>query len=114
MAAWELVKFLTRKETVEQIYQAQTSLRGVGMVYAQVNLADQLSQHPQLGAYVLQAPAARSWYLVSGTTDKNGLNDRINKYYEDAVNLAAGSGNAQNALKPVSSGVKTVLAEYGL
>ena len=112
-AAWRLLAYLSQKDTLEQLYQLQNQERGIGVPFSRIDLADQLTTHPQLGAFVLQAPAAKSWYLVSDTTDKGGINDRMIKYYLDAVNQASKGGVNNKVLETLDKGIDTVLKEYG-
>ena len=60
-----------------------------------------------------QAPEAKTWYLCSRTFD-NGINDRIIKYYQDAVNAVNTGTVAKAALKTTTEGVNQVLSQYGL
>ncbi len=113
-AAWDLLAYLSQKDTLEQLYQLQTQEVGGGFAYSRVDLSDQLKSHPQLGAFVLQAPAARSWYLASDTTDKGGLDARIISYYQDAANLAVTKGVSNSVMDNLQKGVSKVLGEYGV
>jgi multiple sugar transport system substrate-binding protein len=112
--AWELIKFLSSKESLEKMYAAAVaSGRPIGEPYSRTDMAD-LSQNDQLiGAYIRQAPTAKSWYLSSLTHD-NGINDRIIKYYEDAVNLTSQKADATTALQTAAQGIAQVLSQYNL
>ena len=56
-------------------------------------MAELLNNDPFVGVYIRQAPHATSWYMSSLTHD-NGINDKIIKYYEDAINMLNKSSNA--------------------
>lgn len=115
-AAWEFLKYLSSKETLEKLFLAQSRLspaRPFGEPYPRTEMASLLKGDKYLGAFVDQAPTAKSWYLSSRTFD-NGLNDQIIKYYEAAiVGLNAGKGQSE-VMETLSSGVAQVLGKYGL
>ena len=56
---------------------------------------------------------AQTWFLASRTFD-NGLNDKIIKYYEDAVNAMVNGTSASKALVATEQGIDQVLSQYGL
>ena len=110
--SWEFLKYLTSAEVVSKLYTEQSKTRLFGEPYARVELANTITDDPFVGAYVKQALFARSFPLASRTFD-NGLNDKLIKYLEDAVN-----GMATNApskvLETASAGFRQVLSTYGL
>jgi len=112
-AAWTFVKYLTSRETVTMLYAEEAKARLFGQPYARVDLASTLVGDPYIGAYITQAATAKSFPLASRTFD-NGLNDKLIKYMEDAVN-AVGIGTAPTeALSTMSQGFTQVLGSYGL
>ncbi|MEK7119149.1 MAG: hypothetical protein AAB889_01355, partial [Patescibacteria group bacterium] len=60
-----------------------------------------------------QAPNAKSFPLASRTFD-NGLNDKLIKYLEDAVNGLAQGSAPKAVLDTASAGFRQVLGSYGL
>ena len=76
-------------------------------------MASLLQQDPYVGAVLNQAIAARSYPLASRTFD-DGINDKLIKYYEDAVNGLLDRGNEENIFAQLAGGVAQVLAQYGL
>lgn len=112
-ASWKLLEFLSQKEVLRQFYSSASDSPGrmFGEPFSRVDLADQLQNDPVVGAYITQAPQSQSWYLASFTHD-NGLNDRIIKYYEDAINAVNSGESAQDALEPVELGIKQVLSDF--
>ena len=114
-AAWEFLKFLSSKESLEKMYQNAAKLRLFGEPYPRSDMASLLTSDPILGALVLQAPNAQSWYLASRTFDgPTGINSQISKYFEDAVNAVNSGTQADKALVTTAEGVKQVLSQYGL
>ena len=112
-AAWEFLNYLSTKESLQKLYQAASQTRLFGEPYSRVDMAGLLETQPYVGAYVKQAPMARSWYLASRTFD-NGLNDKIIQYFEDAVNAVNQGKSAKEALGTTRQGVSQILAQYGL
>ena len=62
--------------------------------------------------FVSQGKDATSSFFASGTYDE-GLNSKMNKYLEDAVNSMLNSTSAETAVETLSKGVSQVLSEYG-
>lgn len=111
--AWEFLKYLSSKETLVKLFNQQSQTRPFGEAYSRTDLAQSLTNHPILAAYILQAPEAKSFPLASNTQD-NGLNDRLIKYLEDAVNSLSAGGSADQALDTAASGFQQVLSQYGV
>jgi len=115
-AAWEFVNFLTSSETLQKLYQqAVSSGRAFGEIYPRVDMADLLKTAPYVGAYVTDAPNAKSWYMASSTWDgPTGIDSLLSKYFEDAVNGVNQGRSTTEAVGTLSSGVNQVLSRYGL
>lgn len=112
--AWEFLKYLSSEKVLQKLYQAQSAQRGsFGEPYPRVEMASLLQDQPYVGAFIQQAPYAQTWYLCSRTGD-NGLNDKIIKYYEDAVNAVNSGKEPLSALTTTTQGVAQVLQQYGL
>jgi multiple sugar transport system substrate-binding protein len=114
-AAWDFLKFLSSKASLEKMYQAASRQRLFGEPYSRVDMADLLKSDPILGSLVTQAPYAQSWYLASRTFDgPTGINSQINKYFEDAINAVNDRSEPSKVLETVAAGVTQVLAQYGI
>lgn len=112
-AAWDFLSYLSSKETLIQFYNKASQLRNFGEPYPRKDLASQLEDDSLVGAFVKQAPYAKSWYLCSATHD-NGINDKMIKYFEDAVDKMLKGESAAEALEITSQGVAQVLNQYGV
>ena len=110
--AWEFTKYLTSAEGASRLYTEASKTRMFGEPYARVDLANTIMDDPFTGAYVKQAKIARSFPLASRTYD-NGINDKLIKYLEDAVNGMATSAPSK-VLETASAGFRQVLSTYGL
>lgn len=111
--AWEFVKYLTSRETAVKLYTEISRSRLFGEPYARVDLGTSLDGDPLVGSYVKQAQTAKSFPLASRTFD-NGINDKLIKYLEDAVNSVVAGNSPAKALETAQSGFSQVLSTYGL
>ncbi len=111
-AAWDFLQYLIDKETLQTFYAQASKIRVFGEPYPLKELASQLEDDPIVGAVVKQGEYAQTWYMCSATHD-NGINDRIIKYFEDAVNSVNSGTSVSKALGTASQGVSQVLTQYG-
>ncbi|MCH7951775.1 extracellular solute-binding protein, partial [Patescibacteria group bacterium] len=112
--AWKFIQFLSQTATLEKLYTAAVaSGRQIGEPYSRKNMAELLKEDPFVGAYITQAQNAQSWYLSSRTHD-NGINDRMIKYFEDAVNAVNTRTDPQDALETTAQGISQLLSQYGI
>lgn len=112
-AAWEFLKYLSSPEVITKMYQLAGQTRLFGEPYPRQEMVTQLQADPFTGAIMTQALSARSWPLAARTFD-NGLNDRLIKYYQDAVNSFLNDQEEKQTLEALTSGVSQVLSQYGL
>jgi multiple sugar transport system substrate-binding protein len=113
-AAWKLIQYLNQKEVLRDWYASASKERLFGEIFARQDMADQLKTDPYVSAYLEQAANAKSWYLCSRTYD-NGPNDKMTKYYEDAINTMITRGDtADKVLSTVESGITQVMNQYQL
>ncbi len=114
-AAWEFLKFLSGRSSLEKMYQNAAQTRTFGEPYPRTEMQELLVTDPIVGSIISQAPDAQSWFLQSRTFDgPTGINSQINKYYEDAINAVNSGVRADRALETVASGVSQILSQYGL
>jgi multiple sugar transport system substrate-binding protein len=114
-AAWDFLKFISSRASLEKLYQNASKVRTFGEPYPLVDMAELLKSHPIIGSVINQAPGAQSWFLASRTFDgPTGINSQVGKYYEDAINSVNSGVAVDKALETVTSGVAQVLSQYGL
>jgi ABC-type glycerol-3-phosphate transport system substrate-binding protein len=114
-AAWDFLKFVSSKDSLEEMYKVAAASRGFGEAYPMVDMADLLADQPILGSIIKLAPSAQSWYLASRTWDgPTGINSQIDKYFEDAINAVNSGKSAKSALETAAQGVTQVLSGYKL
>lgn len=111
--AFKFLQYLSQKENLQKLYQAESNSRLFGEPYPRTDMASLLADNPLIAPFVSQAANARSWYLCSRTFD-NGLNDRMIKYFEDAVNGVNQGKSASEALSTAARGVEQLLNQYGI
>lgn len=111
--AWEFLKFLSSSQTMQKLYQGQSQVRLFGEPYSRIDMANSLANNALVAPFINQAPKAKTWYLSSRTFD-NGLNDRMIKYFEDAVNAVNSGQPVQEVLATTEQGVSQLLSQYGL
>ncbi len=112
-AAWDFIKYLSSQEVLTKLYSQASQTRLFGEPYPRQDMASSLQQDPYVGAILSQAISAQSYPLVSRTLD-NGLNDRLIKYYKDAINSYHQNLAQKNITEALSQGVNQVLSQYGL
>lgn len=112
-AAWEFLKYLSSPPVLTKMYQMAGQQRLFGEPYPRQDMVTQVQADPFTGAIISQALSARSWPMAGRTFD-NGLNDRIIKYYEDAVNAFLDDQEEKQVLEALSAGVTQILSQYGL
>jgi len=98
---------------LQKLYQVQSQVRFFGELYPYPSMANLLASNSLVVPFINQASKAKTWYLCSRTFD-NGLNDRMIKYFEDAVNAVNNQNSVSEALKTTSQGVTQLLSQYGL
>lgn len=111
--AFAFLKYLTSREVVTKLYSEAAKTRLFGEVYARMDLGNTIEADPFAGAFAKQAKTAKSFPLASRTFD-NGLNDKLIKYLEDAINSVAAGSAPSAALTTAASGFRQVLGQYGL
>lgn len=112
--AWKFLKYLSQKESLQTLYSEDAKQRAFGPIYPRTDMKDLVENDPFVGAFLKQAPNARSWYLSSRTFDgQSGINTRISNYFKDAINAVAdGQKEAKDVLPTVAQGIAQVLGSY--
>lgn len=112
-AAWDFVKYLSSREVLTKMYGLASQTRLFGEPYPRQDMAGLIQSDPYLGAIISSAVSAQSWPMAGQTWD-NGLNDRIIKYYEDAISGLIKGKSEIDVFKDLQSGVAQVLSQYGV
>lgn len=113
--AWDFLKFISTKESLQKMYQNAAQERSFGEPYPLVDMGNLIAGDGLADGILSQASYAQSWYLASRTFDgPTGINSQIGKYFEDAVNAVNSGTRAGDALTTVAQGVNQVLSTYGI
>jgi len=111
--AWDFLKFLSQKESLRRLYAEASKTRLFGEPHSRQDMAESLVNEEYVGPYIQGAKTAKSWYLCSRTFD-NGINDKIIKYLEDAVNAVNQGTPAKEALETANRGISDILSQFGI
>lgn len=111
--AFEFLEYLAGKEAMAKLYAEEAKTRLFGEPYSRMDLGQGILADPYAGAYVSQASNSQSFYMSSRTFD-NGINDKIIKYFEDALNSLDKGVSPKAALETAGLGIQQVLSTYGL
>lgn len=113
--AWKLVKFLSSSQAQQLLFDTATKQRGFGQAPANKALASTIATNPIVGPFVTQAATAKTFYTTSLTHDgTTGINSRLNKYLEDAINSHLSGANEASAVTTLQQGFYQVLSQYNL
>lgn len=111
--AFEFLKFLSKKETLEKLYTEQAKIREFGELYPRADMADLFSDNPLLHTFVKQGEFARSTIFSSDTYD-DAMNATLNSYLGNAVRGVLNNNTSpQTAIKTLSQGVEQVMGRFG-
>lgn len=113
LEAWQFLKFLVEKDNLTKLYKEQSKTRLFGEPYSRIDLASTLVQNEYIGPLIQQAPNMKSLPTVSATFD-DGINDKIIKYLEDAINARANGVSSAEALGTAKQGVSQIFKLYEL
>jgi multiple sugar transport system substrate-binding protein len=111
--AWKFLEYLASKEGLEKLFQVQSQSRSFGEIYPRKSMADELSTNAKIKPFLTVADFAESGYLSSRTFD-DGLNDQMSKYFADAVNTIATSGETDKSMDTLRSGINQLTTKYKL
>lgn len=111
--AWDFLKFLSQKESLRKFYAEASKSRLFGEPYSRQDMAESLLNEEYVGPFIEGAKTAQSWYFCSRTLDE-GINDRVVKYLEDAVNGLNQGKSAQEVLQTANRGIQDILDQFGL
>lgn len=106
--AWDFLKFLTTKESLEKL---NINLKNVGLFprpYPRRDMSVLQLEDPIVGSVIVLAPKAKSWYLAGDTQDgPTGINTQFNTVFAAAI-------QEPSKRKDLSSEVAKLLSQYGL
>ncbi len=111
--AWKFLLYLSSKEGLEALYPQASSTAFIEKPYSRVDMGAELLSDPYAGAYIKQAPYAKTWYMSSRTFD-NGLNDQMIAAYKTAIELVLKGTSFDQVGPKLSADIQAILAKYTL
>ena len=113
--AWKFVSFLASAKAQQILFESVLKERGSAEVPANKAISSLASQNPLAAVLVGGADISRTFYTVGHTRDSTtGLNSRLIKYLEDAVNAVSTRQDPSKAVQTMSLGFNQVLSQYRL
>lgn len=108
--SWEFVKYLSSPDALALISQKQAEIKGLPKISPRTDSVS-LQADPVAGAFLLQGPYYKGWYLNSDIQDA-GINEEMIAYYAGAVNGVLQGQDALGLLQTTQSQVKEALDKY--
>lgn len=113
--AWQLIKYLSSTQAQQTIFQSATQVRGYAQPPSNKNLKNKISTNPLVSPVLEQLSSAQTFYTVGATHDgSTGINSRLIKYLEDALNALTKNPNDSQVMETLQKGFTQVLSQYQL
>ncbi len=110
--AFEFIKFLASRQTLEKLYSAESKVRLFGSLYPRADMADTLKTNTLIYPFVEQGEIASSTIFSSDTYD-DAMVASLNSYLGDAIrSMISENASPQSAIETLGSGVSQVRARY--
>lgn len=110
--AFEFIKFLGKKSTLEKLYALESKTRLFGELYPRRDMQDKITEDPLLAPFVKQADTAVSTPFSSDTYD-DAMNAALNTYLGNAVrSILNNNTSAESAIDTLATGEQEVLSRY--
>ncbi|OGH11098.1 MAG: hypothetical protein A2857_02990 [Candidatus Levybacteria bacterium RIFCSPHIGHO2_01_FULL_36_15] len=110
--AFELLKFLSRKENLAKMYTAQTKVRLYGEPYPRMDMAELLKYNNLVYPFVLLAQDSVSTPFASTTFD-DSMNAAFNGYLADAIrSINSRALSSASAIDTLAQGVNQTFLRY--
>lgn len=105
------LRFLSKKETQDRLYNIQLEQRGLGQTPGRSDLGESLKNDSLTFSFVNQAKDATSTFFADGTYGA-GLNSQMNSYLAETINSILGGTPVDTALDTLIQKVSEGLASY--
>lgn len=111
--AFEFLKFLSKKETLEKIYTEQSKQRLFGELYPRRDMRQLLSSNSLVYPFVAQADNAASTIFSSDTHD-TGVTSVLNGYLGNSIrSVISSSESPETAIETFARGVAQTIVRSG-
>ncbi len=113
--AWTFLSYLSSAEAQQILFESAAKDREFPQPPAHKAVASIAQNNPVIAPYITSLETAKSFYTASNTQDsKTGLNSRLIKYLEDAINGITRNQEVPKTLEALNQGFKQVMGQYGL
>lgn len=113
--AWKFVSYLASAKAQQLLFETALKERGSAQVPTNKAAASAVVSNPVAGALIGSLTSAKTFYTASDTRDSStGLNSRLIKYLEDAVNATTKRQESSKIIETLSLGFNQVLSQYRL
>jgi len=110
--AYEFLKFLASKSSMEKLYTLESKTRLFGELYPRSDMAERLSNNTLIYPFVEQGENASSTMFSSDTHDE-GMVDALNVYMGNAIrSIINDNSSPQSAVETLAAGVNQVRTRY--
>lgn len=109
--SFELLKFLSQKDSLEKTFTQVSSFRLFGQAYPRTDMKDELKSNQYLYPIVTQADNAVSTFFSSDTFD-DALNSYLNSYLGNAIRSIKTGVSSATAIETLSKGIDQKLTQY--
>ncbi len=111
--AFEFLKFLGSKDTMQKMYALEAKSRTFGELYPRRDMKSLLASNALLSPFLDQADKAVSTPFSSDTYDAS-LNTALNYYLENAINSMLNNTSPDTAIDALGAGVSQTLSKFGI
>lgn len=110
--AFEFLKFLAKRETMEKLYGKESKIRLFGSLYPRKDMADLLKTNTLIYPFIEQGEIASSTIFSSDTYD-DAMVSSLNSYLGNAIrSIINENASPQSAIETLAAGVSQVLDRY--
>ncbi len=110
--AFEFLKYLASKKTMENLYTAESKTRLFGELYPREDMAGSLKTNTLIYPFVQKGKTAKSTIFSSDTYDDKMI-DQANTYLGNAINSVVNdNGSPQTAVDTLAQGVSQLIQKY--
>jgi len=113
--AWIFLNYLASAQAQQLLFESAAKDREFPQPPAHKAVAAIAQNNPVISPFITGLETAKSFYTAGDTRDSStGLNSRLIKYLEDALNGIARSQSVPQTLETLNKGFKQVLGQYGI
>jgi len=113
--AWTFLNYLASAQAQQLLFESAAKDREFPQPPAHKAVAAIAQNNPVISPFISGLETAKTFYTAGDTRDSStGLNSRLIKYLEDALNGIARNQAVPQTLETLNKGFKQVLGQYGI